>query len=151
MTDVKRLLAANRSEIAIRIFRSAHELGIRTRTAMRWIGSRRTRSVSPASRSKRTSILTRLSRWQRSMTSTRFIRVTDLCQRIRLSRRRVPMLELCLSGRRSRHFTSWVTNLCTQNRRTSRCARAGWWQLTNSTTRVSHDSRFSVRSRTLSS
>ncbi|MEZ6054105.1 MAG: pyruvate carboxylase [Planctomycetaceae bacterium] len=30
MTDIKRLLAANRSEIAIRIFRSAHELGIRT-------------------------------------------------------------------------------------------------------------------------
>lgn len=30
MTQIKRLLAANRSEIAIRIFRSAHELGIRT-------------------------------------------------------------------------------------------------------------------------
>lgn len=30
MTEIKRLLAANRSEIAIRIFRSAHELGIRT-------------------------------------------------------------------------------------------------------------------------
>ena len=30
MPEVKRLLAANRSEIAIRIFRSAHELGIRT-------------------------------------------------------------------------------------------------------------------------
>ena len=30
MTRIKRLLAANRSEIAIRIFRSAHELGIRT-------------------------------------------------------------------------------------------------------------------------
>jgi len=30
MTKIKRLLAVNRSEIAIRIFRSAHELGIRT-------------------------------------------------------------------------------------------------------------------------
>jgi len=30
MPKIKRLLAANRSEIAIRIFRSAHELGIRT-------------------------------------------------------------------------------------------------------------------------
>lgn len=30
MSQIKRLLAANRSEIAIRIFRSAHELGIRT-------------------------------------------------------------------------------------------------------------------------
>ena len=30
MTQIKRLLAANRSEIAIRIFRSTHELGIRT-------------------------------------------------------------------------------------------------------------------------
>ncbi|MCO6459158.1 MAG: pyruvate carboxylase [Pirellulaceae bacterium] len=30
MTKIKRLLAANRSEIAIRVFRSAHELGIRT-------------------------------------------------------------------------------------------------------------------------
>ena len=30
MAEIKRLLAANRSEIAIRIFRSAHELGIRT-------------------------------------------------------------------------------------------------------------------------
>lgn len=30
MQPIKRLLAANRSEIAIRIFRSAHELGIRT-------------------------------------------------------------------------------------------------------------------------
>lgn len=30
MTSIKRLLAANRSEIAIRIFRSAHELDIRT-------------------------------------------------------------------------------------------------------------------------
>ena len=30
MKKIKRLLAANRSEIAIRIFRSAHELGIRT-------------------------------------------------------------------------------------------------------------------------
>ena len=30
MTDIKRLLVANRSEIAIRVFRSAHELGIRT-------------------------------------------------------------------------------------------------------------------------
>jgi len=30
MKTIKRLLAANRSEIAIRIFRSAHELGIRT-------------------------------------------------------------------------------------------------------------------------
>lgn len=30
MPQIKRLLAANRSEIAIRIFRSAHELGIRT-------------------------------------------------------------------------------------------------------------------------
>ena len=30
MTTIKRLLAANRSEIAIRIFRSTHELGIRT-------------------------------------------------------------------------------------------------------------------------
>ena len=30
MSSIKRLLAANRSEIAIRIFRSAHELGIRT-------------------------------------------------------------------------------------------------------------------------
>ena len=28
--EVKRLLAANRSEIAIRVFRSAHELGVRT-------------------------------------------------------------------------------------------------------------------------
>ncbi len=30
MTTIKRLLVANRSEIAIRVFRSAHELGIRT-------------------------------------------------------------------------------------------------------------------------
>lgn len=30
ISQIKRLLAANRSEIAIRIFRSAHELGIRT-------------------------------------------------------------------------------------------------------------------------
>ncbi|REK31209.1 MAG: pyruvate carboxylase [Planctomycetota bacterium] len=30
MTQIKRLLVANRSEIAIRVFRSAHELGIRT-------------------------------------------------------------------------------------------------------------------------
>ncbi len=30
MAPIRRLLAANRSEIAIRIFRSAHELGIRT-------------------------------------------------------------------------------------------------------------------------
>ncbi len=30
MTKIKRLLVANRSEIAIRVFRSAHELGIRT-------------------------------------------------------------------------------------------------------------------------
>jgi pyruvate carboxylase len=30
MTKIKRLLISNRSEIAIRIFRSAHELGIRT-------------------------------------------------------------------------------------------------------------------------
>ncbi|GIX00458.1 MAG: pyruvate carboxylase [Pirellulaceae bacterium] len=30
MREIRRLLAANRSEIAIRIFRSAHELGIRT-------------------------------------------------------------------------------------------------------------------------
>src|SRR6478672_522009 len=28
--EMRRLLAANRSEIAIRVFRSAHELGIRT-------------------------------------------------------------------------------------------------------------------------
>ncbi|MGD9855548.1 MAG: biotin carboxylase N-terminal domain-containing protein, partial [Planctomycetaceae bacterium] len=28
--EIQRLLAANRSEIAIRIFRSTHELGIRT-------------------------------------------------------------------------------------------------------------------------
>ena len=30
MTEIKKLLVANRSEIAIRIFRSATELGIRT-------------------------------------------------------------------------------------------------------------------------
>ena len=30
MLEIKRLLVANRSEIATRIFRSAHELGIRT-------------------------------------------------------------------------------------------------------------------------
>ena len=30
MNKIKRLLAANRGEIAIRIFRSAHELGVRT-------------------------------------------------------------------------------------------------------------------------
>ncbi|MFM7929553.1 MAG: biotin carboxylase N-terminal domain-containing protein, partial [Pirellula sp.] len=30
MLPIRRILAANRSEIAIRIFRSAHELGIRT-------------------------------------------------------------------------------------------------------------------------
>lgn len=30
MTNITRLLVANRSEIAIRVFRSAHELGIRT-------------------------------------------------------------------------------------------------------------------------
>src|SRR3979409_137267 len=30
MRPIRRLLAANRSEIAIRVFRSAHELGIRT-------------------------------------------------------------------------------------------------------------------------
>ncbi len=30
MANIRRLLAANRSEIAIRIFRSTHELGIRT-------------------------------------------------------------------------------------------------------------------------
>ena len=30
MKPIKKLLAANRSEIAIRVFRSAHELGIRT-------------------------------------------------------------------------------------------------------------------------
>src|SRR4051812_5424358 len=30
MKPIRRLLAANRSEIAIRVFRSAHELGIRT-------------------------------------------------------------------------------------------------------------------------
>ncbi len=30
MSDIRRLLVANRSEIAIRVFRSAHELGIRT-------------------------------------------------------------------------------------------------------------------------
>ena len=30
MKTIRRLLAANRSEIAIRVFRSAHELGIRT-------------------------------------------------------------------------------------------------------------------------
>lgn len=30
MKQIRRLLAANRSEIAIRVFRSAYELGIRT-------------------------------------------------------------------------------------------------------------------------
>ena len=30
MKSIKRLLVANRSEIAIRIFRTAHELGLRT-------------------------------------------------------------------------------------------------------------------------
>jgi pyruvate carboxylase len=30
MKKIKRLLVANRSEIAIRVFRSAHELGMRT-------------------------------------------------------------------------------------------------------------------------
>jgi pyruvate carboxylase len=30
MKQIRRLLAANRSEIAIRVFRTAHELGIRT-------------------------------------------------------------------------------------------------------------------------
>ena len=60
MTSFRKLMAANRGEIAIRIFRSAHELGIRTvaiyshedRFAThRSRPTRPTRSASPASRS----------------------------------------------------------------------------------------------------
>ncbi len=104
MKPIKKLLAANRSEIATRVFRSATELGIRTvaiysyedRYALhRFKADEATKSVSRVNRSEVISTSQALSRFVKSITLMPCILATVSCQRTLISRPQFVKPESC--------------------------------------------------------
>ena len=136
MTSFRKLMAANRGEIAIRVFRSAHELGIRTvaiyshedRFAIHRLEGRRGLRGGQAGRAdpQLFELSTRSSSWPRPRKSTRSIPATASFRKTPTSPAPAPAAGIVFVGPRPSCSTSWATRWPRESwraKRAFRCSR----------------------------